>query len=181
MRKKLLTGLMAVMLLLAMVLPCSVVFAADPEVTITVTAQIVAITNTQATWTIDTPVAVDGVVYFSADDAQDDDYSQIENTGNVAVDVEIQGTDLSGTPNWTLAAATDADQYTLFANKQATPTVYDVEVKKATYNDITAAGGLAAAATNDWSMKLTAPSSFGGTEDGNAKTGTVTLVASKHT
>jgi len=98
MRKKLLTGLMAVMLLLATVLPCSVVFATDPEVTITVTAQIVAITNTQATWTVDTPIAVDGVVYFSATDAQDDDYSQIENTGNVAVDVEIQGTDLTALP-----------------------------------------------------------------------------------
>jgi len=181
MRKKLLTGLLVVTLLLAVVLPCSPVLAANPEVAITVSAQIVAITNTQATWTISTPVVADAVVYFSATDAQDDDYSQIENTGNVTVDVEIQGTNLAGTPNWVLASTTAADQYTLFANKQATPTDYDVEVKSSAYNDITAAAGLIATGTNDWSMKLTAPSSFGGTEDGNAKTGTVTLVASKHT
>lgn len=181
MRKKLLTGLLAVVLLLATVLPVGVALAADPEVTITVTAQIVAITNSQATWTVSTPIAVDAVVYFSATDAQDDDYSDIENTGNVAVDVEIQGTDLAGTPTWTLATAPAADTYSLYANKLATPTVYDVEVKKSAYVDITAAGGLAAAGHNAWSMKLTAPSSFGGTEDGETKTGTVTLVASLHT
>ena len=89
MRKKLLTGLLVVILLLAAVLP-GVALAANPEVTITVTAQIVAITNTQATWTVSTPIAVDAIVYFSADDTQNDDYSQIENTGNAAVDVEIQ-------------------------------------------------------------------------------------------
>lgn len=180
MKRRFLAVLLVVALLVAVVLPTSLVLAADPEVTITVSAQIVAITNTQDTWTVSTPIVVDGVVYFSATDAQDDDYSQIENTGNVTIDVEIQGTDLAGTPNWTLATAPAADTYSLYANKQATPTVYDVEVKKATYNDITAAAGLAASATNDWSMKLTAPTSFGGTEDGNAKTGTVTLVASKH-
>jgi len=179
MYKKLLKALMIAVLAISSLMPATVL-AANPEVAITVTAQIIAITNTQATWTIDTPVGVDGVVYFSATDAQDDDYSDIENTGNITVDVEIQGTDLTGTPNWVLAATTSADQYTLFANLAATPTVYDIEVKKASYNDITAAGGLAAAGHNLWSMKLTAPSSFGGTEDGNAKTGTITLVASKH-
>ena len=179
MRKKIMGLMLVLVLAIALIFPTTAV-AADPTVTITVTAKIIAITNTQATWTVSTPIAVDGVVYFSATDVQDDDYSQIENTGNVTVDVEIQGTDLAGTPTWTLAATTSADQYTLFANKQATPTVYDVEVKKSAYVDITAAGGLAASGTNDWSMKLTAPSSFGGTEDGNAKTGTVTLVASEH-
>lgn len=177
MRKKLLTGLLAVMLLLATILPCSAVFAANPEVAITVTARIVAITNTQATWTVDTPIAVDGVVYFSATDAADPDYSQVENTGNCTVDVEIQGTDLAGTPTWTLAATTAADQYTLHANTVGAPTVYTLEVKKTAYNDLKA--GLASASTYVWSMMLTAPSSFGGTEDGNTKTGTVTLVASK--
>lgn len=177
MRKKFLTGLLTVSLLLAVVLPCRVALAADPEVSITVTAQIVAITNTQATWTIDTPVVVDAEVYFSVDDAADVDYSQVENTGNVAVDIEIQGTDLAGTPTWTLAATTAADQYCLYANTEGAPTVYDVEVKKASYVDLKA--GLATSGTWDWSMKLTVPSSFGGTEDGNAKTGTVTLVASE--
>jgi len=166
---------LAVALVVAFTAPA---FAANPTVSITVTAELVAITNSKATWGIGT-VAVDAVVYFSTDGTQDDDWSRITNTGSVAVDVEIQGTNLTGTPNWTLAATTGADQYTLFANKQATPTVYDVEVKTSSYVDIVT--GLAAAGTNDWSMKFTAPSSFGGTEDGNEKSGTVTLVASKAT
>lgn len=168
------------MLLVAMVLPGGVALAADPTVAITVSAQIVAITNTISTWTISTPVVVDDVVYFSADDTENDTYSQIQNTGNVAVDIEIQGTDLTGTPTWVLASTTASDQYMLYANTLAAPTVYDVEVAKAGYNDLTAAGGLAAAGHNVWSMKLTVPSAFGGTEDGNGKTGTVTLVASVH-
>ena len=176
MRKKLLT--LALVLVMAVTFLCPMAaLAANPEVAITVTAQIVAITNSQATWTIDTPIAVDGVVYFSVDDAADPDYSQVVNTGNCTVDVEIQGTDLTGTPTWTLASTTSADQYTLHANTEGAPTTYTLEVKKSAYNDLKA--GLVAAGTWDWSMMLTAPSGFGGTEDGNAKTGTVTLVASK--
>jgi len=176
-RRIALSLVLAVSLLVGSALP---LVAANPTVSITVTAELVAITNSEDTWGIGA-VVVDDVKYFSVDNVQDDDYSQITNTGSVTVDVAIQGTDLTGTPNWTLAATTAADQYTLFANKQATPTVYDVEVKSsAEYNDITAAAGLAVDGTNDWSMNFTAPSSFGGTEDGNEKSGTVTLVASKH-
>ena len=150
--------------------------ATNPTVSITVKAELVSITNTQDTWNMGV-VAVDGVKYFSADNAEDVDYSRITNTGSVAVNVAIQGTDLTGTPTWTLAATTGADQYTLFANSEAAPTTYNVEVKKASYNNICTS--LAAAGTYDWSMKFTAPSSFGGTEDGDTKSGSVTLVATK--
>ncbi len=153
------------------------VAATNPTVAITVTAEVISITNTKATWAIGI-VAVDEVVYFSTDGTEDVDWSQIENTGTVAVDVEIQGQDLSGTPSWTLATTTGADQYSLFANSEGTPSTYDVEVTNgAPYNDLTT--NLAAAATYVWSMEFTAPSSFGGTEDGGEKSGTVTLVASK--
>ena len=154
------------------------VFAANPTVSITVTAQVVAITNSQATWAIGV-VDVDAVVYFSATGAQDDDYSQITNTGSVAVDVEIQGTDIEGgVYDWTLAATTGSEQYSLFANSEATPTVYDVEVKSSTYGDLTT--NLAASGTYLWSMKFTAPTAFNANDDGNEKTATVTLVASKY-
>ena len=164
---------LAVVLLVSFTVPA---MATNPTVSLTVTAEVVAITNTEDTWALGV-VVTDAVVYFSATGAQDDDYSRITNTGTVNVDVEIQGTDFTGTPTWTLAATTGADQYTLFANKQATPTVYDVEVKTSAYVDICTA--LAPAGTNDWSMKFTAPSSFGATEDGTQKSATVTLVASK--
>jgi hypothetical protein len=151
--------------------------AANPTVTITVKAELVSITNSEDTWTAQAPVVADQSIYFSANDEEDVDYSTITNTGSVAVDVAIQGTDLSGTPSWTLAATTAEDQYSLYAYN-VTAAGYTIEVKKSEYNDIVV--DLAADGTYDWSMNLTAPSSFSGTEDGNDKTGTVTLVATKH-
>lgn len=180
MKRKLIALLIVGVLLLSLLVPV-VASAANPTVSITVTAQVVSITNTQNSWDIGT-VLVDAVVYFSAAGTQDDDYSQIANTGNVTCDVEIQGTDIEGGDyDWTLATAAGSEQYSLYANKQATPTSYDVEVKSSSYVDITAAAGLAAAATNDWSMKFTAPSAFNASDDGLQKSATVTLVASKHT
>lgn len=177
--RKLLAGLLVVVMIASFLCPMAVK-AADPEVTITVSAQIVAITNTQSSWGIGI-IEVDDIVYFSTNGVQDDDWSQIENTGNVAVDVEIQGTNIEGGDyDWTLAAAAGVEIYSLYANKQATPTVYDVEVKTSAYNDITAAAGLAVSATNDWSMKFTSPTQFNASDDGAQKTATVTLVASKH-
>ena len=172
------TGLslvLALALLAAVAVPA---FAANPTVSITVTAQVVSITNTQATWAIGV-VDVDDVVYFSATGAQDDDYSQITNTGSVAVDIEIQGTDIEGGDyDWTLAATAGSEQYSLYANSESTPTVYDVEVKSSTYGDLTT--NLAVDGTYDWSMKFTAPSAFNASDDGNEKSATVTLVASKY-
>ena len=168
---------LAVVLLMALAVP---VAAANPTVAITVTAEVVSITNSKATWGIGT-VALDAVVYFSTDGTQDDDWSQITNTGSVTVDVEIQGTDIEGgTYDWTLAATAGSEIYSLHANKQATPTVYDVEVKSSAYVDITPVGGLAASGTNNWSMKFVAPTAFNAADDGAEKSATVTLVASKH-
>lgn len=167
--------MLAVALLTMLAVPA---FAANPTVSITVTAEVVSITNTEATWAIGT-VATDAVVYFSATGSQDDDYSQITNTGSVAVDVEIQGTDIEGGDyDWTLAAAAGSETYQLYANSESTPTVYDVEVKSSVYNDLTT--NLAADGTYDWSMEFTAPSAFNAADDGNEKTATVTLVASKY-
>ena len=173
-RRITLSLVLAVALLAMLVVP---VTAANPTVSITVTAKVVSITNTQSSWAIGT-VAVDAVVYFSATGAQDDDYSQITNTGSVSVDIEIQGTDIEGgTYDWTLAATTGDQQYSLFANSESTPTVYDVEVKSSAYNDLTTS--LTASDTYDWSMKFSAPTAFHASDDGNEKSATVTLVASE--
>ena len=164
---------LAVVLLLAVPLAT---MAANPTVAITVTAEVVAITNTQATWGIGT-VALDAVVYFSATGSQDDDYSQIENTGSVAVDVEIQGENIEGGDyDWTLATAAGSETYSLYANDDDTPTVYDIEVKSSTYTDL--ATSFAVDDTKDWSMKFTAPSAFNAADDGAQKSATITLVAS---
>lgn len=172
-RRIALSLVLAVALLVSFAAP---VAAANPTVAITVTAEVVAITNTQATWGVGT-VALDAVVYFSADGNQDDDYSQIENTGSVAADVEIQGTDIEGGDyDWTLATAAGSEQYSLYANDDDTPTVYDIEVKSSTYSDL--ATSFAVDDTKDWSMKFTAPSAFNAADDGNEKSATITLVAS---
>lgn len=178
MRKSLVTVLLVAALLFMGVIVGSPVLAADPEVAITVTAQVISVTNTQATWGIGN-IVPDDVVYFSATGSQDDDYSQLNNTGNVAIDVEIQGENIEGGDyDWTLATAAASETYSLYANDDATPTVYDIEVKSSAYNDLT--GNLAVDATADWSMKFTAPTAFNAADDGAEKSATITLVASKY-
>lgn len=171
----------ALSLVLAMALLVMLAFpagAANPTVSITVTAKVVSITNTQSTWGIGT-VDTSATVYFSATGSQDDDYSQIENTGSVTVDIEIQGTDIEGgSYDWTLSATgtPGSETYGLLANSEATPTVYDIVVKSSSYNDLIA--GLVKDDTYDWSMKFLGPTAFNANDDGAEKSATVTLVAS---
>ena len=169
---------LAVALLIGLTVPLA---AANPTVAITVTAEVISISNDKEDWAIGN-VAVDAVVYFSTDGAQDDDWSTITNTGSVTVDVAIQGTDINGTGalDWALNTTAGVEAYSLYANLAATPTVYDVEVTVAGTYDVTAAAGLTKTSTNKWSMKFTAPSAFDALEDGAEKSATVTLVASKH-
>ena len=180
MRKKLLLSLvLAAAMLLSLTLPA---LGANPTVTITVNAATVSITNTKATWNITDLVGavnVDDTAYFSTDGTQDDDWSLILNTGNVACDIAIQGTDFNqatgGAYNWTLATDPGAEQYTLYANYNGTGT-YNIAVNSSSYNDIRTS--LDISNNHNWSMLFTAPSSFDANDDGAAKTATVTLVAS---
>lgn len=176
----------ALSLVLAVVLLVSVPLAAaaaNPTVTITVNAAMAAITNTKSTWNITALVGavnVDDVVYFSTDGTQDDDWSQIANTGTAAVDIEIQGgnfIDVGSVYNWTLATDAGVVQYSLYANYNGSGT-YNISVNSSSYNDIRT--DLAVSNNHNWSLKFTAPSAFNATDDGGAKTTTVTLVASLH-
>lgn len=179
MKKKLLALGIVLAMVVNVIVP-SVALAVDPTVDITVSAKTIAITNTQSAWAIGV-VEVDGVVYFSATGAKDDDYSTITNTGNVAVDVEIQGTDFDGpTYDWTLASSPGVETYSLYANTPSGGANYTIEVKNAAvYNDIVSNLPATGADTYDWSMKFTAPTAFNASEDGLQKSATVTLVASE--
>lgn len=175
-KKGLLAVFISLVLLFMVAMPALPALAADPEVTITVTAQVVSITNSKASWAIGN-IVPDAVVYFSTDGTQDDDWSMIINAGNVTVDVEIQGTDFEGGDyDWTLATSAGAEQYSLYVNDSGTPTVYDVEVKSSSYNDITTS--LADGDNVTWSANFTAPTGFNAADDGAEKSATVTLVAS---
>ena len=106
-RRIALSLVLAAAMLMVFVLPAA---AANPTVSITVTAEVVSITNTQSAWAIGN-VATTATVYFSATGAQDDNYSQIENTGSVAVDIEIKSSSYNhittnlaadGTVDWSM-------------------------------------------------------------------------------
>lgn len=153
----------------------------NPTVRITVKAKVIAATNTEDTWPIGI-IAPNAVVYFSATGEQDDDYSQIKNTGNVAIDIEIQGTDLEGgTYDWTLSntGAAGTETYALQANSEDNPTSYNIIVKSSSYNDLIT--DLEPGDTYNWSMKFTAPTAFNSNDDGTAKSATVTLAISEST
>lgn len=173
-----LAPLVSMLVVLSLLLvPSGLVFAANPTVTMNVTAGIISINNTKTVWELGyaTP---DEVIYFSTDGTQDDDWSLVGNDGNLPVDIEIQGTDFEGGAyDWTLAAAPTAETYSLYANSDEAGT-YDVEVKSSAYNDLK--GNLAKDLTWKWSMKFTAPDSFNGADDGTVKAATVTLVASEY-
>lgn len=157
--------------------PAGSVFAANPTVTMNVTAGIISINNTQSGWALGVATPSE-VIYFSTDGTEDTNWSFIGNDGNLAVDVEIQGTDFEGgSYDWTLAAAAASETYSLAADKAEAGT-YAIEVKSSVYNDITT--NLAVDATLAWSMKFTAPTSFNAADDGNLKNATVTLVASEY-
>ena len=170
--------LILVLVVLVLLLGSVPVLAANPTVTMTVTAGLISITNTQDTWALGTAI-LDEIIYFSADNTQDDDYSTVNNTGNLAVDVEIQGTNFEGgTYDWTLAAAAGDQQYSLYANSSNGSATYDIEVKSSAYNDLIA--NLSPNCPYVWSANFTTPSAFHASDDGAQKTATMTLVASEH-
>lgn len=174
MKKRFLVLGLTLVMVMTLIMP-SVALAANPEVLITVSAKAISITNTQTDWAIGS-VEVGDIRWFNSDSTvQLDTYSQIENTGNVAVDIQIQGTNFGGGFPWTLAGTAGDKIYSLYANSESTPLVYDVEVKSSSYTDLTL--NLTASDTYDWSMKFTAPTVFDAGEDFAQKSSTLTLIA----
>jgi len=182
MRRRLAILGVALLLLAGVVVPSAVFAAPTQVVTITVSAQVIAITNTEDTWTIGV-IEIDDVLYFSGDNLQDDNYSTITNTGNADVDIEIQGTDLEPidpTYTWILDAVSDNQTYSLYANTPSNGSSYTIEIQSAVYTT-PLVEDLAPDSTYLWSMKLTAPNEFNANDDGEPKSSSVTLVATKAT
>ena len=179
MRKKLMGVLLVVILVGSFVFPAMANAATNPTVTITVKAKVISATNTESDWNIGM-VGVDNVKYFSGDNLENDTYSQLNNTGNVEIDVALGGSDFEGGDyDWLLNTTADTEKYSLYANSEATPTTYDVEVKTSDCNNL--ATDLAAGHVYNWSMKFTAPSGFNAADPGTNKTATLTLVVTEHT
>ena len=75
MKKIILSILLALILVGSIVYPVS---AQDPTVSITVTAQVVSITNTRSSWALGT-LSEHAMRYFSDDGAENQTYSRIDN------------------------------------------------------------------------------------------------------
>jgi len=171
-RRTALSLVLAVALLAAMAVPA---LAANPTVSITVRARVVAITNSQDTWDV-------GIVVTSAEVkwGSSDTYSTLTNIGTVNVDVEIQGADLvasNTTHNWVLADdGTPGDQ--IYGLKATTTGTYNITVKKTPFNDLVTNLPHTSSHTKEWSMTFYVPTAFNAGDDGAEKSSTVTLVAS---
>jgi hypothetical protein len=78
-----------------------------------------------------------------------------------------------------LAAASANQVYQLYANSSNSVGAYNIQVKSAAaYTDLIA--DLAADSVYFWSANFTAPTAFHPADDGAQKSGTITLVATKH-
>jgi hypothetical protein len=106
-------------------------------------------------------------------------YFTIENTGNCAVDVTIQGTDVTGGDDtWDLAdnGSPSENIYSLYAGLDDVDDLFDIVVREtATYN--TLVSDLIEDATQDWGLKFYMPTSVTN-YDGQVMTGTITLIVS---
>ena len=175
--------LMAVVLA---VLPMTGVFAVTTAtVTITATPEYLAITNSEATWTIGN-IAESTTVWWTHDgaasaepyDGPTEGKSIATNTGSIAsnINVHTHHFPTAGAPVWTLANAVGADTIVLGiafateANKAAW-------TKFADTTPVEIAHSLAAAGHVHWAMYL----DTGTFTDGAERTGTVTLTITKHT
>lgn len=141
----------------------SVQFAVQPPV-----ACSPDISNTPSTYDF-------GVVAESANYTTGITNFTVTNSSGGAVDISIQGTDMTGGTTWTLSdtATAGSNTYGLKAGLDDADDNYDVIVKKtAVFNDLIT--GLADNTTQDWGLQFFAPTSM---DDGAEKTCTVTLTA----
>ena len=176
-RRTALSLVLAVALLGAMAVPA---FAGNPQVSITVRAGVVSITNSQDEWEIGIVEAGGAAKKWGSSDT----YSTLTNTGTVNVDVEIQGADLThagnATLNWVLSATGDpGDQ--LYGLNATTTGTYNIIVKKTPFNKLVTDLPHTSSNTKDWSMEFYTPTAFNAGDDGGLKSTSVTLVASKTT
>lgn len=181
--KRILVTLLAVLVLVAMqVIP---VFAGTTaDVTITATPEYLALTNSEATWSIGA-IAESTTAWWTHDGAASaEPYSDTEgksiatNTGSIAsnINAHTHNFTTSGAPVWTLANAVGADiivlgiAFATEANKAAWTKFADTTPVEIGHN-LTATTGHV-----HWAMYL----DTGTFTDGAVRTGVVTLTITKH-
>ncbi len=160
----------ALTLIVALLLTFSVVAttgAANPTITITVTARVVSISNTPSSWDfelVDSASTYEtGLTCFNT-----------TNDGNCEVDISISGSNMTGSGfTWELSdTATPSDMvYGLKVGLSGGN--YTIIVKlNSPYNYL--AENLTVDSSQQWGLKIWTPTDY---DDGNDKTGTVTITA----
>jgi hypothetical protein len=141
-----------------------------PALYVEYTSLVPEITNSPSSWAI-------GVIPINTSSNTTINYFTINNTGNCAVDITIQGTNLTGGDDtWVLSGtATPGENiYGLYAGKDDADDLFDVVVNTTANLFVSS---LAEDATQAWGLNLTMPTSLNG-YDAQQMSGTVTLVAS---
>lgn len=180
MRKGLWSLTLALMLLAASAVP---VFAATTQtVTVTATPEYVALTNSEDSWAVGN--VAESSTYWWTDDSNapadpfvdGDMKSTITNTGSVAEDVDIKVAAFTGGVGWSISTDDSPGEDEVSLRAGITGTANEAGMVQVITTDEELVSDLAAAATKKWCMEL----ETGTFTDGVAKSGTVTLTASKH-
>lgn len=143
---------------------------APPALYVEYTSAAPEITNSPDSWAV-------GVIPVNTSTNTTINYFTLNNTGNCAVDITIQGTNLTGGDDtWILSSnATPGENiYGLYAGKDDADDLFDVVVNTTANLFVSS---LAEDATQAWGLNLTMPTSLSG-YDAQQMSGTVTLIAS---
>jgi len=177
-------GLWSVGFALALVLVSAVpaLAATTAEVTVTATPEYVAMTNSEDTWAVGN-VAESTTYWWTSDDLapaepfiDGDMNSTITNAGSVAMDVDIKVAAFTGGVGWSISTDDSPGEDEVSLRAGITGTANEAAMVQVITTDEELVSDLAAAATKKWCMEL----ETGTFTDGVAKSGTVTLTASKH-
>jgi membrane protein implicated in regulation of membrane protease activity len=178
MKTRLLGLLIALMLVLGLSVPAFAATTAD--VTITWTGTVIAMTNSEATWTIGSVNATATYWWTTAGTAPapepfeaDDMKSTVTNTGNVAEDFDVHGHNSTGGAGWTLSAddSPAANEFSIRAGR--TGTTNEAAMIQVITTETEIISNLAAAGT----MKICLELETGTITVPDAQTTTITLTA----
>lgn len=162
---------MALSLMVALLLTLTVVAtteAANPAITITVTARAVSVSNTPSSWDFDlvgtNSTYETGLTCFNT-----------TNVGNVEVDISISGSNMTGGGfTWELSDTATPDDMVYGLKAGLSGGNYTIIVKlNSPYNYL--AENVTVDTSQQWGLRIWTPTDY---DDGNDKTGTVTITAS---
>lgn len=180
-RRLILSVALAVVLVLSIGLP--VLAATSQDVSVTATPTYIALTNSEASWAIGA-VDVSSTYWWTTDGnapapepfEADDMKSTIQNTGNVAEDIDIKCANFTGGAGWTLSADDTPAEGEISLRAGITGTTNETSMIQVVNGDNELKGNLASTATIKWCMELETAATF---VDGDVKTGIVTLTATE--